>query len=158
MLAVLTSDSGDEGAWHAIVLRDDRRVGKPLEVYAPALEHRDPATVPAMPRSEAPATHDALRVAIDVGPLYGHRTGIGVAVQGMVDSLGARTDVALDRFVVSSRADLTDADRRLPLPGIVASHLWSRSSFPAPTAGSSGVRRGARHQLRRPSDSATQPW
>jgi glycosyltransferase involved in cell wall biosynthesis len=72
----------------------------------------------------------ALRLAIDVGPLYGHRTGVGVAVAGMVGALNERSDVALDPYLISFRTDPEPGHRRLPLPGIAASHLWSRADRP----------------------------
>jgi glycosyltransferase involved in cell wall biosynthesis len=71
-----------------------------------------------------------LKVTIDVGPLYGHRTGIGVAVAGLVDTLSQRNDVDLDPYVVSFRSTPQAGHRRLPVPGIVASHVWSRASWP----------------------------
>ncbi|MDJ0770500.1 MAG: glycosyltransferase family 1 protein [Ilumatobacter sp.] len=71
-----------------------------------------------------------LRLAIDVGPLYGHRTGVGTAVAGIVAALDGRADVSLEPYLVSRRATLRDGHRRLPLPGIVASHLWSRGRGP----------------------------
>ena len=71
-----------------------------------------------------------VRVAIDVGPLYGHRTGVGVATAGLIEALSARDDVVLDPFVVSFRSKPEAGHRRLPLPGIVASHLWARSHWP----------------------------
>lgn len=71
-----------------------------------------------------------LRVAFDAGPLYGHRTGVGVAVAGMADSLSARADVKLVPYLVSARATPMPGHRRLPVPGIVASHLWSHSGRP----------------------------
>jgi glycosyltransferase involved in cell wall biosynthesis len=71
-----------------------------------------------------------LRIAIDVGPLYGHRTGVGVATDGLVRALGERTDVELHPFLLSFRSELRPGHRRLPLPGIVASHLWSRVHGP----------------------------
>jgi glycosyltransferase involved in cell wall biosynthesis len=82
-------------------------------------------------------THDAatpedepLRVAVDVGPLYGHRTGVGVAVAGITHALGERLDVALTCYLTSGRARPMPGHRRLPIPGIVASHLWSRADRP----------------------------
>ena len=36
-----------------------------------------------------------MKVAIDAGPLYGHRTGVGVAAAGMIDALAARDNVEL---------------------------------------------------------------
>lgn len=87
-----------------------------------------PMPTPPMPHV-SPST-GVLRVAIDVGPLYGHRTGVGVATAGMVDALAGRTDVELDPYLVSFRATPTAGHRRLPVPGIVASHLWSRVHAP----------------------------
>lgn len=72
----------------------------------------------------------ALEVAIDTGPLYGHRTGVAVAVDGLMTALRARDDVHLSPYLVSFRSDPDPGHRRLPLPGIVASHLWSRVDRP----------------------------
>ena len=36
-----------------------------------------------------------MKVAIDAGPLYGHRTGVGMATAGMIDALARRDDVDL---------------------------------------------------------------
>jgi glycosyltransferase involved in cell wall biosynthesis len=82
---------------------------------------------PAVPTTPA---DQPVRVAIDVGPLYGHRTGVGVATAGLVDALAARDDVVLDPYVVSFRSKPQPGHRRLPLPGILASHLWARSHWP----------------------------
>lgn len=77
-----------------------------------------------------PARRAPLAVAFDVGPLYGHRTGVGVAVDGMLGGLRRRDDVDVLPYLVSFRST-PDADhRKLPLPGIVASHLWSRVGRP----------------------------
>jgi glycosyltransferase involved in cell wall biosynthesis len=73
---------------------------------------------------------DPLPVAIDVGPLHGHRTGVGLAVAELVDALGARGDVRLVPYVVSSRARLVDPQRRLPLPAFAAVRLWGRIDHP----------------------------
>src|SRR5680860_359364 len=64
-------------------------------------------------------TTPAFDLAIDIGPLYGHRTGVGVAVDGR-----------LAPYLVSFRADHDPGHRKLPLPGIVASHIWSRTDRP----------------------------
>ena len=72
-----------------------------------------------------PAT--TLRLAVDTGPLYGHRTGVGTATAGMIDALGARDDVELHPYLVSFRSEPRPGHRRLPLPGIVASHPLSPS-------------------------------
>jgi glycosyltransferase involved in cell wall biosynthesis len=90
--------------------------------------------------SDVPSgTGDPIRIAIDVGPLYGHRTGVGVAAAGLVDALGERADVALDPYVVSFRSKPMEGHRRLPVPGIVASHVWSRSSRPRADRWSNGA-------------------
>ena len=91
-----------------------------------------PATVtrPTMTEPPPPVADDSsrLRVAIDAGPLYGHRTGVGVATAGLLDALAARADVDLDPYVVSFRSKpdagpspAADAGhRRLPRLGSVA--------------------------------------
>jgi glycosyltransferase involved in cell wall biosynthesis len=85
-------------------------------------------------RSGSPASSPWPRpvtVAIDVGPLYGQRTGVGTAVSGLLEALSGRPDVVLDPYVVSFRSDPQPGHRRLPVPGGVASHLWSRSDRPS---------------------------
>ena len=84
-------------------------------------------TPPPDPRNDT-ATAQPLHVAIDIGPLYGHRTGIGVAVAGLSEAMGRRTDVVLDPYLVSYRSTPGSGHSRLPVPGIVASHVWSRTS------------------------------
>ena len=76
------------------------------------------------------ATQPPIRVALDAGPLYGHRTGVGVAVEGMMRSLRGRADVTVVPYLTSFRSRPDPDHRRLPLPGIVASHLWSRADRP----------------------------
>jgi glycosyltransferase involved in cell wall biosynthesis len=75
-------------------------------------------------------TSNPLNLAVDVGPLHGHRTGVGVAVAGIVGALARRDDVELERYLVSFRAASADRQRKLPLPGSAASHLWSRFDRP----------------------------
>lgn len=72
-----------------------------------------------------------LRAAFDVGPLYGHRTGVGTAVAGMLDGLVSRPEIEPVPYLVSFRSRPQPGHRRLPVPGIVASLLWSRASHPA---------------------------
>ncbi len=84
-------------------------------------------------------TTSTLDLAIDIGPLYGHRTGVGVAVDGIVNALRSRDDLQLDPYLVSFRARAGQGHRKLPLPGIVASHLWSRSDRPAADRWLAGV-------------------
>ena len=72
----------------------------------------------------------AVRVAFDAGPLAGVRTGVGQAVAAVRDALGRRTDVHLEEYVVSFRAQLTAGERRLPLPAALAHRLWRRTDHP----------------------------
>jgi glycosyltransferase involved in cell wall biosynthesis len=72
-----------------------------------------------------------LHLAIDIGPLYGHRTGVGVAVDGLTAALRERDDIRLDPYLVSFRSTADSGHRKLPLPGIVASHVWSRLDHPS---------------------------
>jgi glycosyltransferase involved in cell wall biosynthesis len=69
-------------------------------------------------------------IAFDAGPLYGHRTGVGTAVAGMLGALSEREDVELMPYIVSGRSAAMSGHRKLPVPGIVASHVWSRSDHP----------------------------
>jgi glycosyltransferase involved in cell wall biosynthesis len=71
-----------------------------------------------------------VRVALDVGPLYGPRTGVAEAVAGMRTALDARSDVQVDGYLVSRRATPRPGDRKLPVPGIVGVHAWSRGDMP----------------------------
>lgn len=84
-------------------------------------------------------TDAVIRVALDVGPLYGARTGVGEAVAGMRAGLAARPDVAVDGYLVSNRATPRPGDRKLPLPGIVAAHAWSRGDRPSADRWMTGV-------------------
>ena len=71
-----------------------------------------------------------LRVAIDVGPTHGRRTGIGNAVAWTVDALAERADLDLVRYLTSARARLRDHERRIPMPATVALRLWAHRSAP----------------------------
>lgn len=65
-------------------------------------------------------------VALDVGPLHGHRTGIGNAVAWLLDELEDRPGLELVPYVTSARAKLTPPQRRLPIPAALAHRLWAR--------------------------------
>ena len=80
--------------------------------------------------AEVTGTADELSVAIDGGPLYGHRTGVAVATEGLLDALDARPGLTLQPYLVSGRATPRTGHVRLPMPGIVASHVWSRTDRP----------------------------
>ncbi|MEO7370147.1 MAG: glycosyltransferase family 1 protein [Ilumatobacteraceae bacterium] len=71
-----------------------------------------------------------LRVAFDVGPLAGPRTGVGQAVAAMHDSLGDLADIELVDYVTSFRARPPAGTRRLPVPAVVAHRLWARAGKP----------------------------
>jgi glycosyltransferase involved in cell wall biosynthesis len=75
-------------------------------------------------------TAATLHLALDTGPLYGHRTGVGVAVEGIVEALRRRQDIIVEPYHLSFRSKPVAGHHRLPLPGIVASHLWSRLDHP----------------------------
>lgn len=76
------------------------------------------------------------RVAIDVGPLHGPRTGVGNTVAWTVDALkgAARRDAAdgptLLPYVLSARARLAPGVRRLPVPALLAHRVWARRGVP----------------------------
>ncbi len=78
------------------------------------------------PAQSAP---DRLSVAFDVGALYGHRTGVGRAVSGMLDALAESPTLDISPYLLSLRARATREVRKLPLPAALA-HRWWR--HPAP--------------------------
>jgi len=71
-----------------------------------------------------------IRIALDVGPLHGHRTGVGAAVDALTTALGARDDVSLRPYLLSFRSTPAPPTRRLPLPAALAHRLWSRADHP----------------------------
>lgn len=71
-----------------------------------------------------------MRVAVDIGPLHGRRTGIGSAVEHTVRALEARDDVDLTPYLVSFRASPSPGEVRLPLPAMVALRLWAAGDRP----------------------------
>ncbi len=73
---------------------------------------------------------DQVRLALDVGPLYGHRTGIGAAVAELTAALDAQPGVDVTPYLVSFRARPVPPVRRLPLPATVAHRLWAVGSRP----------------------------
>lgn len=80
------------------------------------------------------------RVAYDVGPCHGHRTGIGTAVAEIRDafarhrSAGRRgasgAEVELVPYLLSARASVGPGERRLPLPAAFAHRMWSHAGWP----------------------------
>lgn len=73
---------------------------------------------------------DPLRVAFDVGPLSGPRTGVGHAVSAMRESLRATDGIELVDYVVSFRARPPAGTRRLPMPALLAHRLWAATDRP----------------------------
>ena len=71
-----------------------------------------------------------LRVAIDVGPTHGRRTGIGKAVAWTAEALAERDELDLRPYVTSARARLRGQERRIPLPAALALRLWTHRSAP----------------------------
>ncbi len=73
---------------------------------------------------------DPVRLAFDVGPLYGHRTGVGAAVAGLADSLASDPGVEVHPYLLSFRTRPEPPARRLPLPAALAHRLWSHWDRP----------------------------
>jgi glycosyltransferase involved in cell wall biosynthesis len=73
---------------------------------------------------------DPITVAIDVGPLRGHLTGVGVAVDRLCGALRARPGVQLLPYLVSARAEARSGERKLPLPAALATRAWARTGRP----------------------------
>lgn len=71
-----------------------------------------------------------LRVAIDVTPLIGRRTGIGTLVAGAVESLADRPGLALRPFAVSWRGRTSVSAQRAPMPARILRAAWLRSGHP----------------------------
>ena len=76
-----------------------------------------------------------MKVAIDVGPTHGRRTGIGNAVAWTIDALGQRASsdagsIDLEPYLTSVRARTRSGERRLPMPAAVALRLWAHRSPP----------------------------
>ena len=71
-----------------------------------------------------------LRIAFDVGPLAGPRTGVGQAVAGMRASLGIVDDLDVVDYMTSFRSRPPAGARRLPLPAMVAHRMWALADRP----------------------------
>ena len=96
VLTILSSNTGDERARHA----GNPSGGRPKSGtrQSTALASLICATASlGMPMNP-------LRVAFDVGPLAGPRTGVGQAVAAMRDALGGTDDVELVEYITSFRS------------------------------------------------------
>ena len=107
MLTILASDTGDERCRHKAAESTAQRPD-----LAGTLGFR------------------MLRVAIDVGPTHGRRTGVGNAVAWTVDALADRDGLELQRYVTSARARLRSSERRIPMPAALALRAWARTAVP----------------------------
>lgn len=83
-----------------------------------------------MSGSPTPPEPGRLKVAFDVGPLYGERTGIGNAVAWTLEALETRDELELLPYVTSTRARVEPPVRRLPLPAALAHRWWPHWSPP----------------------------
>ena len=82
-----------------------------------------PTAILALPMNQ-------LRVAFDVGPLAGPRTGVGHAVAAMHDELSAGGNVELLDYVVSFRTRQPTGTHRFPIPALLAHRLWGVADRP----------------------------
>ena len=74
---------------------------------------------------------DPLRIAVDVTPLIGNRTGIGVFTAGLSGALALRDDVTMRRFAVTWRARAGAApDQLRPMPARPLRWCWRRFEHP----------------------------
>jgi len=97
------------------------------------------AAPPPTPLGSVPRVEER-RVAFDIGPCHGHRTGIGTAVAEIADAFARRHTarrfeidaelITLLPYVLSARASAVPGERKLPLPAALAQRLWSRLDWP----------------------------
>ena len=73
---------------------------------------------------------DPVRLALDVGPLYGHRTGVGAAVAELSAALVADHGVEPHPYLLSFRTRPASPTRRLPLPAGLAHRMWAHADWP----------------------------
>lgn len=73
---------------------------------------------------------EPVRVAFDVGPLAGPRTGVGNAAAAMLDHLRSRPEqITLLPYLTSWRAPRSSGPK-LPFPAALAHRLWARCDMP----------------------------
>lgn len=71
-----------------------------------------------------------MKVAIDVGPTHGRRTGIGNAVAWTIDALRADGSATVEPYLTSVRARPRSGEHRLPMPAAAALRLWAHRAPP----------------------------
>ena len=98
---------------------------------------------------------DPVTVALDVGPLHGHRTGVGHRRRRTwPTALRHRPDVALIPYVLSFRAGQRRPAARLPLPAALAHGCGRACDRPRVDRWLGRRRRRPRHELRRAAEPA----
>ena len=111
MLTILASYTGNEGSRHRAIESTARR----------------PVPADTLPICMA-------KVAIDVGPLHGHRTGIGNAVawtiEALADENSGAADIELYQYLTSMRARRRKTQHRIPIPAAAALRMWAYKSPP----------------------------
>jgi glycosyltransferase involved in cell wall biosynthesis len=80
-----------------------------------------------------------MRVAVDVTPLLGPRTGIGELVAGLVDGLHRRTDVEVIPVALSWRGRGEAGATHRPIPARLIQTIWARSNLLPVTTWTGGV-------------------
>jgi glycosyltransferase involved in cell wall biosynthesis len=73
---------------------------------------------------------EPLTLAFDVGPLYGHRTGVAVATEHLLAGLRSRPEITVLPYLLSARATPRPGHVRLPLPAAAALRLWAHIDHP----------------------------
>ncbi|MFM8855883.1 MAG: glycosyltransferase family 4 protein [Actinomycetota bacterium] len=72
-----------------------------------------------------------ITVAVDSGPLHGSMTGVGRAVDGILQEFATRpSEISVIPYLVSRRAPLRPGSRRLPYPAAVAMRAWAHWDHP----------------------------
>jgi glycosyltransferase involved in cell wall biosynthesis len=72
-----------------------------------------------------------ITVAVDSGPLHGSMTGVGRAVEGILEELATRPlEINVIPYLVSRRAPLRPGTRRLPYPAALAMRVWAHWDHP----------------------------
>jgi len=84
----------------------------------------------SLSREDPESPMEQLTLALDVGPLYGHRTGVAVATDHLLSGLSARPEVQVLPYLLSARSRPLPGHIRLPLPAAAAIRLWSWTDHP----------------------------
>ena len=85
---------------------------------------------PTMTSADHSPPMEPFTLALDVGPLYGHRTGVAVATDHLLHGLQARPEITVLPYLLSRRATPQVGHVRLPLPAAAALRLWAHTDHP----------------------------